>query len=72
MKIEKSFLIQIPSEYQKEENAVAFQKVKITFEYFDQTISEIFDTRILANGEQRIIGGNGFIKHDSLIANIAN
>jgi hypothetical protein len=69
MKIEKGFITKVPVEHQIEENAVAFQKVKITFEYFGQTISEIFDTRILANGEQRIIGGNNFIKHDSLITN---
>jgi hypothetical protein len=69
MKIEKGLLTKVPLEHQIEENAIAFQKVKITFKYFGQEISNIFDTRILANGEQRIIGGNSFIEHDYLIAN---
>lgn len=62
MKIEKLTKTNVPVEFQKEENCVAFQMVRITYSFYGSEMSELFDTKILENGNQFIINGNGFIK----------
>ncbi|MCP4665151.1 MAG: hypothetical protein GY849_02200 [Deltaproteobacteria bacterium] len=53
---------EIPTEYQKEEGCVAFQKVKFEYNFYDSLQSDIIDTKILEDGRQVVIDGNGFIK----------
>jgi len=62
MKIEKLTKTNVPVEFQNEEGCVAFQIVKITYSFYGSEMSELFDTKILENGKQFIINGNGFIK----------
>lgn len=67
MTIEKLNLISVPVEYQQEEGCVAFQMVKITYSFYGKEMTEMFDTKILATGEQLIISGNGFINDGTKI-----
>jgi len=62
MKIEKLTKTNVPVEFQKQEGCVAFQMVKITYSFYGSEMSELFDTKIIENGKQFIINGNGFIK----------
>ena len=62
VKIEKLQKTDVPTEFQKEEGCVSFQKVRIQYEFYGKEMVEIFDTKILPNGSQFIIDGNGFIK----------
>lgn len=55
-------LTQVPTQYQKEEGCVAFQKVELTYVFYGKKMTDIFDSKILENGNQIIINGNGFIK----------
>lgn len=41
---------------------VAFQLVKITYSFYGNEMNEIFDTKIMNDGKQIVIDGNGFIK----------
>lgn len=41
---------------------VAFQLVKITYSFYGNQMNEIFDTKIMNDGRQIVIDGNGFIK----------
>ncbi len=56
-------LVEVPVQYQKEENCVAFQMVQLTYSFYGKEMIEMFDTKILKNGEQIVINGNGFIKN---------
>lgn len=59
----KKFAItKVPVKFQKEEGCVAFQMIELTYTFYGKQMSEVFDTKILANGDQLIISGNGFIK----------
>lgn len=49
---------------------VAFQLVKITYSFYGQILTDVFDTKIMSNGDQIIIDGNGFIKGGLNISNI--
>lgn len=55
-------LVEVPAEYQKEEGCVAFQMVELTYFFYGKQMTDTFDTKILANGDQLIISGNGFLK----------
>jgi len=54
--------VDVPTEYQQEEGCIAFQMVEITYNFYGKQMSETFDTKILADGSQLVISGNGFIK----------
>lgn len=54
--------VDVPTEYQQEEGCIAFQMVEITYNFYGKQMSETFDTKILADGTQLVISGNGFIK----------
>ena len=41
---------------------VAFQLVKISYSFYGNEMNEIFDTKIMNDGRQIVIDGNGFIK----------
>lgn len=58
----KGQITEIPVEYQKEEGCVAFQKIEMTYFFYGSKMTDTFDTKILANGDQIVISGNGFIK----------
>jgi len=54
--------VAVPVQHQKEEGCVAFQLVKFTINFFDKVIEFTEDTKILGNGKQIVINGNGYIK----------
>ena len=68
IQIQKLALTEVPTEYQKEEGCIAFQIVKLTYNFYGKEMTDTFDTKILANGKQVVIGGNGFIKDGFEIA----
>jgi len=67
IEIKKLNLVQVPAEFQKEEGCVAFQMVQLTYSFYGKVMTEYFDTKILANGTQYVINGNGFIKDNFII-----
>jgi hypothetical protein len=44
------------------EGIVAFQLVKINYSFYGNEMSDTFDTKIMKDGTQILINGNGFIK----------
>lgn len=62
IKTEKLQLVEVPFQFQKEEGCIAFQMVKLTYNFYGKQMSEFFDTKILLCGKQVVINGNGFIK----------
>jgi hypothetical protein len=62
IEITKLQTIEVPKQYQKEEGCIAFQMVKLSYFFYGKKMIETFDTKILKNGNQIIINGNGFIK----------
>lgn len=62
MQVTKLNLTEVPVQYQEEEGCVAFQLVKIDYSFYGNNRSDVFDTKILKDGRQVIIEGNGFIK----------
>lgn len=59
---QKLQIVEVPAKYQKLEGCVAFQMVKLTYSFYGKQMTEMFDTKILKNGDQIVINGNGFIK----------
>lgn len=47
-----------------EGGVVAFQLVEFVIDFFGTKIINIHDTRIMDDGRQFVIGGDGFIPHD--------
>lgn len=41
---------------------VAFQLVQIGYSFYGRSMVDVLDTKIMTNGDQIIIDGNGFIK----------
>jgi hypothetical protein len=62
IEIKKLNLVQVPAEFQKEEGCIAFQMVELSYSFYGSLMTERFDTKILPNGKQLVINGNGFIK----------
>lgn len=62
LEIKKGQLVEVPAEYQKEEGCIAFQIVEISFMFYGVKKTESYDTKILHNGKQQVINGDGFIK----------
>jgi len=50
------------------ESIVAFQLVEFTINFFGHIESFILDTKILNDGRQLVIDGNGFIGQDYQVA----
>jgi hypothetical protein len=41
---------------------VAFQLIKVTINFYGKLIQDTLDTKIMADGSQIVIDGNGYIK----------
>lgn len=54
--------VEVPAEYQKEEGCIAFQLVKVVIDFYGKLIEDVLDTKILQDGRQIVITGNGYIK----------
>ncbi len=69
MKIEitKMQKVEVPAEYQEEEGCVAFQLVKVVINFYGKMIEDVLDTKILKDGRQIVINGNGYIRVGSEI-----
>lgn len=46
---------------------IAFQLVKFEYSFYGSKCTDILDTKIMADGRQIVINGNGFIKDGSEI-----
>ena len=66
-KIEKAPITDVPAEYQADLGCKKLQFVWITYNFFGAVRTCKFDTKILDNGDQIIIGGNGFFKDGTKI-----
>jgi hypothetical protein len=53
--------VEVPAQYQKEEGCIAFQLVTFTINFFGKVIEFTEDTKILENGKQIVVNGNGYI-----------
>ena len=60
IKIEKQNLVKLSKEEQYN-GIVAFQFVKITYSFYGRIMEEMHDTKIMEDGKQLVINGNGFI-----------
>jgi hypothetical protein len=49
------------------EDIVAFQLVEFKINFFGRVESFILDTKIMIDGSQKVIGGNGFISDGYLV-----
>lgn len=58
--IEKLTRVEAPEGEYKD--IVAFQMVKFTIDFWGNKETFVLDTKILKNGEQRVISGNGWIE----------
>lgn len=63
VKIQKLQRVDVPLEFQEKEGCVAFQMVKFTYTFYGSEQTDTLDTKIMKDGSQIVIGGNGFIKH---------
>ena len=50
-----------------EKGIAAFQLIEIDYSVYGQSMTDVLDTKIMANGDQIVIDGNGFIKAGFLI-----
>ena len=62
LEITKLQKVEVPAEYQKEEGCIAFQLVKVVIDFYGKLIEDVLDTKILQDGRQIVISGNGYIK----------
>ena len=62
LEITKMQKVEVPAEYQKEEGCVAFQLVQVVINFYGKLIEDVLDTKILQDGRQIVIDGNGYIK----------
>ena len=54
--------VEVPVQHQESEGCVAFQMVKFEYSFFGSNQVDFLDTKILSNGKQIVISGNGYIK----------
>ena len=62
LEITKLQKVEVPAEYQKEEGCIAFELVKVVIDFYGKLIEDVLDTKILQDGRQIVISGNGYIK----------
>jgi hypothetical protein len=58
--IEKQKLTKLPKEEQYD-GIVGFQMVKMTYNFYGKEIQDMHDTKIMEDGKQFVVNGNGFI-----------
>lgn len=56
-----------PEDFQAE-GVVAFQLVEFTVDFYGSVVTDTLDTKIMADGSQLVIGGNGFVPGGYLVA----
>lgn len=62
MKIEKLHRIECADAELKAQGIVAFQLVRFGYSFYGQDMTDVLDTKIMQDGSQIVIDGNGFIK----------
>ena len=62
MAIEKLTRVEATDKRDLKKGIVAFQLVKFTYNFYGSIQTDIIDTKIMKDGKQIIIDGNGFIK----------
>ena len=67
IEIKKGQIINVPAEYQDEEGCVAFQMVEFSYMFYGSKQTDTLDTKILKDGTQIVINGNGFISEGTTI-----
>lgn len=55
------------TEEQQYNGIVAFQMVEISYPTYGGIRTEVFDTKIMADGSQVVIGGNGWVEEGTQI-----
>lgn len=60
MRITKGQIVEAPDDM-KESGVMAFQLVDFEITYFGNTIKSTHDTKIMSDGRQLVIEGDGFI-----------
>ena len=60
IKIEKHSITEVPQK-ERYDGIIAFQFVKMTYNLYGKVIEEMHDTKIMEDGRQFVINGNGFI-----------
>jgi len=68
MKIEKLHRVECTDEELKTQGIVAFQLVRFGYSFYGQDMTDVLDTKIMQDGSQIVIDGNGFIKAGHPIA----
>lgn len=61
LKIKKLQRVENTDKEMLEKGIVAFQLVEIGYSFYGQSMTDVLDTKIMDNGDQIIIDGNGFI-----------
>ena len=67
LEITKMPKVEVPAEFQEEEGCVAFQLVIVVINFYGKLIEDVLDTKILKDGRQIVINGNGYIRVGSEI-----
>lgn len=67
IKIEKLSRVENTDLEMLKQGIVAFQLVKFTYFFYGTLQTDILDTKIMKDGSQIVIDGNGFIKYGSKI-----
>ena len=62
IQINKLQKVEIPSSELSNDGIVAFQLVEFKYTFYGKEMSDVLDTKIMENGSQIVIDGNGFIK----------
>jgi hypothetical protein len=62
IKTEKLNKVENTDKQLKKQGIVAFQLVKFTYSFYGKVMSDVIDTKIMIDGSQIVIDGNGFIK----------
>lgn len=62
LRITKLQKVEIPVQDLSNDGIVAFQLVKFEYSFYGKLQSDIIDTKIMMDGSQIVIDGNGFIK----------
>ena len=62
----KHNIINVPADHQASEGCVAFQLISYVINYFGSEVKGSFGTKIMADGTQIIVDGDGFFESGSV------